>query len=74
MPRVAWSRLDAVGIGSPLRRLADARALCTVHLVDDSTLEGVLGRVGGDFVELDEGPAAGVVVATGVIAALRAEG
>lgn len=52
VPRVAWSRLDAVGVGAPLRARADDGAACTFHLLDGSTVEGRVHRVGGDFVEL----------------------
>lgn len=52
VPRVGWSTLDEVGLGQPLRGLAEAERPCTVHLVDGGVLEGQVLRVGGDFVEL----------------------
>lgn len=52
VPRVAWSRLDMMGVGSVLRRHADASVLCAFLLVDGSAVEGRVLRVGGDFVEV----------------------
>lgn len=52
LPRVGWSRLDVVGIGQPLRSLAEAGSWCTVHLLDGGVVEGRVLRVGGDFLEL----------------------
>lgn len=52
VPRVAWSRLDAVGVRSPLRAMADDGGACTFHLLDGSSVEGRVHRVGGDFVEV----------------------
>lgn len=73
VPRVAWSRIDTVGLGSPLRRAADDHLEATLHLVDGTSLQGVLGRVGGDFLELDDGPAAGAVVPFDALSALRTD-
>lgn len=51
VPRVAWSRVDTMGVGSPLRRVADEQHRCVAHLADGSTVEGLVDRVGSDFVE-----------------------
>lgn len=52
VPEVAWSAVARLGLGSALRRLADAEERCVVHLVDGSSHEGQVSRVGADFVEL----------------------
>jgi hypothetical protein len=51
VPEVAWSPLTRLGLGSALRRLAEAGERCLVHLDDGSRHEGRLTRVGADFVE-----------------------
>ena len=51
VPEVAWSPVTRLGLGSALRRLADARERCVLHLVDGAKHEVVLTRVGQDFVE-----------------------
>jgi hypothetical protein len=50
-PEVAWSAVARLGLGSALRRLADARERCVVHLVDGRLVDGTVRRVGADFVE-----------------------
>lgn len=52
VPEVAWSPLQRLGLGSALRRLADSGARCVLHLVDGQRHEGMVRRVGQDFVEL----------------------
>lgn len=52
VPEVAWSPVTRLGLGSPLRRLADSGEACVVHLLDAERFEGVLWRVGSDFAEL----------------------
>jgi hypothetical protein len=42
-----------LGLGSVLRGLAESRAETLLHRTDGSTLQGVLGRVGADFVEVE---------------------
>lgn len=59
VPEVAWSPLAKLGFGSALRRLAEAGERCVVHRLDGGRHEGVLRRVGGDFVEVEEGHGAG---------------
>ncbi|WP_372728878.1 hypothetical protein [Nocardioides sp.] len=52
VPEVAWSPVARLGLGSALRRLADAGQPCLVHRRDGSALEVVVLRVGADFVEV----------------------
>ena len=53
-----WSVMDRLSLRAVLRRLAGANELCVVHFVDESQVEGRVGRVGRDFFELHvgEGP------------------
>ncbi len=51
VPELAWSPLAGLGLGSALRRIADTRSPCRVHLADGAQHEVVLSRVGQDFVE-----------------------
>lgn len=51
LPEVAWPPVARLGLGSALRRLADARERCVLHLLDGARHEAVLERVGADFVE-----------------------
>ncbi len=46
VPEVAWSPIARLGLGSALRRLADAGERCVLHLVDGTMHEAVLRRVG----------------------------
>ena len=55
VPEVAWSPLARLGLGSALRRIADTREACVVHLTDGTQHEVVLTRVGKDFVETSGG-------------------
>ncbi len=48
----AWSPLTRLGVRSALRGLAEAGARCVVHRRDGARHEGVLTRVGADFVEV----------------------
>jgi hypothetical protein len=50
-PEVAWSPVARLGLGSALRRLADAGERSVLHLVDGHLLDGTVRRVGADFVE-----------------------
>jgi len=54
VPEVAWSPLARLGLGSALRGLADSGERCVLHLLDGSRIDGVLRRVGADFVEVEE--------------------
>lgn len=76
VPRMAWSRLDAVGVRSPLRRHADAGTPCDFLMVDGTRVTGRVARVGADFVEVDaDAPGAGgeaeVVLPLAALAAVR---
>ena len=55
VPEVAWSPVARLGLGSALRRLADAGERCVLHLRDGGRQEGLLRRVGADFVEVEAG-------------------
>lgn len=52
VPEVAWTGWHRLGVRSALRRLADARAECLVHLGAGGPHEGMVGRVGADFAEI----------------------
>lgn len=55
VPEVAWPVVARLGLGSALRRLADAGQRCVVHLVDGRSVDGTVGRVGADFAEVRTG-------------------
>lgn len=67
VPEVAWPAVARLGLGSPLRRLADAGAECVLHVVDGGRHDGVVRRVGADFVELRSG----VLVGFAALAAVQ---
>ena len=71
VPEVAWSPVAKLGLGSVLRRLADARERCVVHLLDGSSHEAVLRRVGADFVEATVGEGRMVLAAFSAVAAVQ---
>ena len=50
VPEVAWSPVAKLGLGSALRRIAEAGDRCVLHLADGARHEAVLRRVGADFV------------------------
>jgi len=50
-PELAWSPVARLGLGSALRRLAEAGERCVLHLIDERLLDGTVRRVGADFVE-----------------------
>ena len=54
-----WSVVDRLTLRAVLRRLAMANEPCLVHFCDDQQVEGVVGRVGRDFFELNVGEGAG---------------
>lgn len=75
VPEVAWSPLTRLGLGSALRRIAEAGEECVVHLVGGGRHEGFLRRVGQDFCELVEGEERRTqLVAFGALAAVRSHG
>lgn len=71
VPEVAWSPVARLGLGSALRRLADAGERCVLHLVDGARHEAVLLRVGDDFVEARDAAGRTVLVALGALAAVQ---
>ncbi|WP_370291660.1 hypothetical protein [Nocardioides sp.] len=75
VPEAAWSPLTRLGLGSALRRIAEAGEECVVHLIGGDRLEGFLRRVGQDFCELVEGEDRRVqLVAFSALAAVRSHG
>lgn len=73
VPEVAWPRVAGLGLGSFLRRLAEEEQPCVLHLRAGGRHEGVLVRVGADFVELLEtaSPARRCLVPLGALAAAQ---
>jgi hypothetical protein len=71
VPEVARSPLQRLGLGSALRRLADSGARCVVHLVDGGRHEGVVRRVGQDFVELESPAGVPVLASYAALAAVQ---
>jgi hypothetical protein len=55
VPEVAWSPVARLGLGSALRRLAEAGERCVLRLVDGRMLDGTVHRVGADFAEVRVG-------------------
>jgi hypothetical protein len=67
-----WSVADRLSLRSVLRRISASGEPCTVHLRGDRQVEGRLGRIGRDFVELGVGADRAVqVVPTAALVALR---
>jgi len=62
VPEVAWPATTRLGIGSPLRGLAESRTACVVHRLDGQRHDGVVARVGQDFLELAVGEAENLVL------------
>lgn len=71
VPEVAWSPLARLGLGSALRRLAEAGERCVLHLVDGTSYDGVPRRIGADFVEMAVGEGRTVLVAFTALAAVQ---
>lgn len=71
VPEVAWSPVTRLGLGSALRRIADAGARCVLHRTDGTTYEGVLRRIGADFVEVAVGEGRTVLLAFTALAAVQ---
>ncbi|MGD9960419.1 hypothetical protein [Nocardioides sp.] len=67
----AWSPVARLGLGSALRRLADTRERCLVHLYDGTRCDLRPERVGADFLEGVTGQATSVLVAFTAIAAVQ---
>ncbi|GAB2444620.1 hypothetical protein GCM10027062_25790 [Nocardioides hungaricus] len=71
VPEVAWPAAARLGLGSALRRLADAGERCVLHLRDGSRYDAVPRRVGADFVEATVGEDRTLLVAFGSLAAIQ---
>jgi hypothetical protein len=71
VPEVAWSTVSRLGLGSALRRLADAGERCVVHGLDGSSRDAVVMRVGADFVEVRTGEGRSLLLARDAIAAVQ---
>jgi hypothetical protein len=71
LPEVAWSPVARLGMGSALRRLADAAEPCVLHAVDGSSWNVVVVRVGRDFVEAVVGEGRSVLLALDGVAAVQ---
>lgn len=71
VPEVAWSPVTRLGLGSALRRLAEAGERCVVHLRDGTGHDGTVVRVGQDFAELLEGEGRLVLVSFAALAAVQ---
>lgn len=62
IPDIAWPTVARLGLGSALRRVADAGDRCLLHGLDGTRHEGRLRRVGADFVEVMSGEPPRVVL------------
>lgn len=71
VPEVAWSPVARLGLGSALRRLAESGERCVLHLRDGSARDGVLRRVGRDFVEVRTGSDRVLLVGFDALAAVQ---
>ena len=71
VPEVAWSPLSRLGLGSPLRRLAESGERCVLLTLDGGRHEGTLARVGRDFTEVVEPSGRTVLVAFATLAAVQ---
>jgi len=72
LPEAAWGVAGRLGPGTALRRLADEGERCVVHLVDGSSYDGRLDRVGADLVELvPDGGGDAVLLASAAVAAVQ---
>ena len=74
VPEVAWSPVTRLGLGSALRRLGEAGERCVVHLVDGGRADGVVRRVGQDFVEVEPAPGRVELVAFASVAGVQSRG
>ena len=71
VPEVAWSPVARLGLGSALRRIADAGERCVLHLLDGTSYDAVLRRVGADFTEATVGEGRTVLVPFASLAAVQ---
>ena len=71
VPEAAWSPVARLGLGAALRGLADVGEECVVHLVDRRRVDGVVQRVGADFVEVRLAAGDAVLVPFAALAAVQ---
>jgi hypothetical protein len=71
VPEAAWSPISRLGLGSVLRRIAQERQQCLLHLLDGSRHDVRPERVGVDFVEATVGESARALFAFSSIAAVQ---
>lgn len=71
VPEVAWSPVARLGLGSALRRIADAKQRCRLYLRDGAAHEVVLTRVGQDFVEAQAPDGRTLLVVFAALAAVQ---
>lgn len=71
LPELAWSPLTRLGFGSALRGLSESGQRCVLHLLDGARYDGVLARVGSDFVEASVAPDRTLLVAFAGLAAVQ---
>ncbi len=67
----AWSPVARLGLGSALRRIAEVRARCLLHLLDGSSHDVRLERVGSDFVEARLGESGSALFTFASLAAVQ---
>src|SRR5262245_16691871 len=73
VPEMVWSPVSRLGLGSALRRVADSGQPCRVHATDGTVRDGVLTRVGADFVEARTGDRT-MLLALASVAAVQSRG
>ncbi len=71
VPEVAWSPVTRLGLGSALRRVADAGERCVLRLTDGAAHDAVLRRIGADFLEATVGEDRSVLVPFDRLAAVQ---
>lgn len=71
VPEVAWSPLARLGLTSVLRALGESGDRCVLRGADGWVRDGVVRRVGQDFLEFQEAPDRVVLVAFVGIAAIQ---
>ncbi|WP_395693857.1 hypothetical protein [Nocardioides sp.] len=71
VPEVAWSPVARLGLGSALRRIAEAGERCVVHLRDGTSYDVAPRRVGADFVDAVAGEGRPVLLALASVAAVQ---
>src|SRR5690349_17265834 len=74
VPKVAWSPINRLGLGSALRRLADTATDCRLHALDGTVRDARVSRVGSDFVEARVGEGRTVLLAQDSLAAVQSRG